>query len=174
MIAKDTHQSSHENVNAASANGVAGPSHDAHELGLSTVEARNNFSEVINHVAYAKERMALTRRGKTIAGIVPLTDLDRAGITVQKGSRHEVSTADARDNFSDVVNRAAYGKERVSITRRGKIVAVVVPTADLERLVEISRIPDGSKNLDWDTIVDDNRRAVRGRALRKPRSPTPS
>ncbi|MDQ2784261.1 MAG: type II toxin-antitoxin system Phd/YefM family antitoxin, partial [Chloroflexota bacterium] len=31
-----------------------------------------------------------------------------------------LSTAEARDQFSDVINRAAYGKERIVLTRRGK------------------------------------------------------
>jgi len=45
-----------------------------------------------------------------------------------------VSTREARENFSDVVNRAAYGKERVILTRRGKPVVAVVPIADIELL----------------------------------------
>ena len=50
-----------------------------------------------------------------------------------------MTTVDAREHFSDVVNRAAYGKERVSLLRHGKQVAVVVPVEDLallERLEE--------------------------------------
>ena len=39
-----------------------------------------------------------------------------------------------RDSFSDVVSRAAYGKERVVLTRHGKPVAAVVPLEDLEAL----------------------------------------
>ena len=46
-----------------------------------------------------------------------------------------VSTVQARGNFSDVVNRSAYGKERVVLTRRGKGIAAVVPIEDL-RLLE--------------------------------------
>ena len=45
-----------------------------------------------------------------------------------------VSTAKARNNFSDIVNRAGYGKERVILTRRGKPVAAVVPIEDVEFL----------------------------------------
>jgi prevent-host-death family protein len=37
-----------------------------------------------------------------------------------------ISTVKARDQFADVVNRAAYGKERVVLTRRGKGLAAVV------------------------------------------------
>ena len=45
-----------------------------------------------------------------------------------------VSTREARENFSDVINRAAYGKERVILTRRGKPLVAVVPMADVELL----------------------------------------
>ncbi len=41
----------------------------------------------------------------------------------------------ARRNFSDVVNRAAYGKERIVLTRRRKGVAALVPLEDL-KLIE--------------------------------------
>lgn len=50
-----------------------------------------------------------------------------------------MTTVEARERFADVVNRAAYGKERVALLRHGKQVAVVVPIEDLallERLEE--------------------------------------
>jgi len=43
---------------------------------FTTVEARNAFSEVINSAAYGKDRIALTRRGKTIAYVVPVDDVE--------------------------------------------------------------------------------------------------
>lgn len=48
-----------------------------------------------------------------------------------------LSTAEARDQFSDVINRAAYGKERVVLTRRGKALVAVVPMEDVELLREL-------------------------------------
>jgi len=42
--------------------------------------------------------------------------------------------AKIRSEFSDIVNRVAFGKERVGINRRGKVVAAVVPIEDLELL----------------------------------------
>jgi prevent-host-death family protein len=42
---------------------------------ISTVDAREKFSELINHVSHHNERIILTRRGKEIAAIVPLKDL---------------------------------------------------------------------------------------------------
>ena len=47
---------------------------------------------------------------------------------------NKVSTVDARNNFGDVMNRAAYGKERLILTRRGKNLVAMVPVEDLELL----------------------------------------
>jgi prevent-host-death family protein len=46
----------------------------------------------------------------------------------------KVSTAEARKRFSDVINRASYGKERVALTRNGHTLAVLVSVEDLELL----------------------------------------
>jgi prevent-host-death family protein len=43
---------------------------------MTTVEARENFSELINQAAYGKQRVVLTRRGKELVAIVPLSDLE--------------------------------------------------------------------------------------------------
>jgi prevent-host-death family protein len=42
---------------------------------ISTVEARAQFSEIINRAAFGKERMILTRRGKEIVAVVPIEDV---------------------------------------------------------------------------------------------------
>lgn len=54
-----------------------------------------------------------------------------------------VKAEEARNKFSDLVNRAAYGHERIVVTRRGKDVAAVVPMEDL-RLIEqlVEKIED--------------------------------
>ncbi|MCH7575929.1 MAG: type II toxin-antitoxin system Phd/YefM family antitoxin [Candidatus Marinimicrobia bacterium] len=43
---------------------------------ISTVEARNRFSEVINRAAFGKERIILTRRGKDLVAVVPMEDVE--------------------------------------------------------------------------------------------------
>ena len=43
-----------------------------------------------------------------------------------------LNSTDAREKLADVLNRVAYAKDRVRITRRGKEVAAVVPIEDLE------------------------------------------
>ena len=51
------------------------------------------------------------------------------GITMLK-----MTTVEARENFSDLINKAAYGNERVILTRRGKSLAAVIPLNDLSSL----------------------------------------
>ena len=48
-----------------------------------------------------------------------------------------MSTGEARDQFSTVINRAAFGKERIVLTRRGKALVAIVPIEDLEILQEL-------------------------------------
>jgi prevent-host-death family protein len=43
---------------------------------VNTTEARENLAEVINRVAYAKDRVRITRRGKQVAAVVPIEDLE--------------------------------------------------------------------------------------------------
>lgn len=49
----------------------------------------------------------------------------------------KISTAEARNDFADVINRASYGKERIVLTRRGKKLVAIVPVEDLELLEEL-------------------------------------
>ena len=76
----------------------------------------------------------------------------------------KVSTAEARKRFSDVINRASYGKERVALTRNGHTLAVLVPMEDLDLLEAMEdRIEDvrkalaetkakGEKPIPWATV----------------------
>lgn len=41
---------------------------------INTVEAREDFSELISRVSHNKERIILTRRGNEIAAIIPIED----------------------------------------------------------------------------------------------------
>ena len=52
-------------------------------------------------------------------------------------AREKISATKAREEFSDLVSRAAYAKERHVVTRRGKAVVAVVPIEDLELLEEL-------------------------------------
>ena len=45
-----------------------------------------------------------------------------------------MTTVEARDNFSDMINQAAYGSQRIVLTRRGKPLAAVISIVDFEKL----------------------------------------
>jgi len=78
-----------------------------------------------------------------------------------------LSTVKARENFSDLVNRSAYGKERVVLTRRGKGIAAMVPVEDLNLLEAIEdRLdlediekalanPDNKESIPWEKVKKD-------------------
>jgi len=46
----------------------------------------------------------------------------------------QVSTVEARKQISEIINRAAFGKERMILTRRGKELVAVVPIEDIKLL----------------------------------------
>jgi prevent-host-death family protein len=57
-------------------------------------------------------------------------------------SKIMLSTAAVRDNLADAINRAAYGKERVVLTRRGKPMVAIVPVEDVARLEAVEDAED--------------------------------
>lgn len=48
---------------------------------------------------------------------------------------NNMSSAQARNSFPDIVSQAVYAKKRTIITRRGKKAAALIPIEDLERLL---------------------------------------
>ena len=44
-------------------------------ISINTIDAKEEFSELINRVSHHKERIILTRREKEVAAIIPLEDL---------------------------------------------------------------------------------------------------
>jgi prevent-host-death family protein len=45
-----------------------------------------------------------------------------------------INTVDAKEEFTELVNRVAHNKERIILTRRGKDIAVIIPIEDLQLL----------------------------------------
>jgi prevent-host-death family protein len=43
---------------------------------MEITEVRHNLAEVINQVAYGKERVVITRHGKKLVALVPVEDLE--------------------------------------------------------------------------------------------------
>lgn len=50
-----------------------------------------------------------------------------------------LNVSKARDEFPEIVNRAAYGHERTIVSRRGKDLAAVIPIADLHLLERLAQ-----------------------------------
>ncbi len=69
--------------------------------------------------------------------------------------RRKIASSTARNQFADLVNRAAYAGERVIVHRRKKPVAAVVPLEDLELLEKLEDrmdLEDALKRLNEPTV----------------------
>jgi len=67
----------------------------------------------------------------------------------------KLTASAARQNFSDILNRAAYGRERVLVHRGGKPIAAIVPVEDydfMEQLEDRIDIEEARKRLHEPTI----------------------
>ncbi len=78
----------------------------------------------------------------------------------------KVETREARENFSHTLNLVAYGGQRVTLTRRGRAIAVLIPMEDASRLEELEDALDaqagkkalaefkksGAKAVPWEAI----------------------
>ena len=50
-----------------------------------------------------------------------------------------LNVSKAREEFPELVNRAAYGNERTIVSRRGKDLAAIIPIEDLRLLERLAR-----------------------------------
>lgn len=46
----------------------------------------------------------------------------------------QINTTEAKEQFTDIVNRVAHNKDRIILTRRGKDIAALIPIEDLKLL----------------------------------------
>jgi prevent-host-death family protein len=58
---------------------------------------------------------------------------------------NSLTTAQARDHFAEILNRAAFGKERVVLTRRGKPLVAMVPIEDVAALEAMEDARDSAE-----------------------------
>jgi prevent-host-death family protein len=68
---------------------------------------------------------------------------------------NKLTASEARQNFSDILNRAAFGRERVIIHRGKKAVAAIIPIEDynfLEQLEDRIDVREARKRLNEPTI----------------------
>ncbi|MBI3948283.1 MAG: type II toxin-antitoxin system Phd/YefM family antitoxin [Armatimonadetes bacterium] len=69
-----------------------------------------------------------------------------------------LSIAEAKSSFSEVVNRVAFGRERVIISRHGKPLVALVPLEELAELEQL-RAAETPRNLaavagQWDSFEE--------------------
>lgn len=60
---------------------------------MTTVDAKEKFTDLLNHVSHSKERVILVRRGKEVAALIPLEDLQFLEATQNKNDLHEAIDA---------------------------------------------------------------------------------
>jgi prevent-host-death family protein len=78
--------------------------------------------------------------------------------------KKEFTTREARNNMAEIINSAAFGHERIVLTRRGKGLVAVVPIEDLEVLERIEDMedlraveaaladPENRKRIPWEEV----------------------
>jgi prevent-host-death family protein len=83
---------------------------------VNVVEARRNFSELVARVAFAGERVIVERRGKPMAALISMQDLERL-----EAMEQESSQVQARRRAALVRARAV--REVILAERRGEYVS---------------------------------------------------
>lgn len=76
-----------------------------------------------------------------------------------------LTVAQAREQFADLLNRAAYSKERIIVMRHNKKLAALVPIEDLEALEAMEdqidvdeaskRLAKPGKSVPWEKVKED-------------------
>ena len=68
---------------------------------------------------------------------------------------NEVAVSDARNRLADVIEESRRSGEPISVTRRGKRVAVILETAAYDRLVDAADDADDRRELEAARADDD-------------------
>ena len=69
---------------------------------MSSSEARDHFPEIISEAAFAKKRFVITRRGKRLAAIIPIEDLE-----LIEAFEDQIDLEEAREALADVKKKGA-------------------------------------------------------------------
>ena len=75
---------------------------------LNSTDARENMAEILNRVAYAKDRVRITRRGKEVAAVVPIEDLEFI-----ERLEDEIDIREAKKALADVRKHGSIAWEKV-------------------------------------------------------------
>lgn len=77
-------------------------------MSISVSEARDEFAELVNRVAYAHERVRVARRGRDVAAVVPVEDLE-----LLEALEDEIDLQAAREALADPTNAVHLPWEQV-------------------------------------------------------------
>lgn len=75
---------------------------------MNTLDAKDQFADLINRVIHSKERIILTRRGKEVAAIIPFEDLE-----ILQNSQDKTDLHDAIDALKEVRNLSSMTIEQL-------------------------------------------------------------
>ena len=65
------------------------------------------------------------------------------------------SLSEAKSKFSDIINRIIYRKEKITITKKGKEVAVILPIEEFKKIEKKGLIEAKGALADIDDAVDE-------------------
>lgn len=77
---------------------------------IEATQARQEFSETVNRVAYGGDRIVVKRRGKALAAIVPIADID----LIKECEEQKAAKAKAVKARSRVGKKSRTAKKRVA------------------------------------------------------------
>jgi len=60
---------------------------------MTTVDTKEKFTDLLNHIIHTKERIILTRRGKEVAALISIEDFQILESTQDKQDLHEAIDA---------------------------------------------------------------------------------
>ncbi len=76
-----------------------------------------------------------------------------------------IAASDARTGFAEIVNKVAFGGERIRLHRHGKDVAAIVPVEDLQLLEDIedrmdieaarSALKEKAPRVEWERLKEE-------------------
>ncbi|HJD55499.1 MAG TPA: type II toxin-antitoxin system Phd/YefM family antitoxin [Rickettsia endosymbiont of Pyrocoelia pectoralis] len=78
---------------------------------ITTSEAREHFSEIINRTSYGKERIILSRRGKDLAAVIPIEDLKLIELIEDKLDLQEAKEAIKEAKLKGAISLEEFKKE---------------------------------------------------------------
>ena len=81
-------------------------------MSFTTTNLRSRLGDAIARVAYGKERLKITRRGKTIAVVIPVEDYEYWAGVEAKEDTEDIAAADAEMRHYEKT-RKSYSHEQI-------------------------------------------------------------